>query len=282
MYELAHPRRIEKPLNFNNESGPEIITRGDVTMFFISSHAAVNVVHKEKERIFPPLRLCDNLLCEGTPASLKGMFNHGTHAYEKYIVSTFQTKLARPSHIYALEEGCNIFDVTNRYGLDRNEMGAFILLSQYVAPIIKAQDASSLTKAVDEGIKRLLIQDDVSSLDVQKIRKRLFNLNSNKRQLPPDFNDEELASIVQASAHMAIVYMGFLREYEYIGPNIKRYMADLPGKKGIMIGRAHLEAVEKAVENEDFIQPDRWIDFIERIEPMRKNMIVMTRALMTL
>ena len=91
-----------------------------------------------------------------------------------------------------------------------------------------------------------------------------------------------MLDILRLTAAIAICYRGFLSEYEYLGPNIKRLMTELPGRKGIVVGKAHLEAVEKALENEEFVQPERWEDFIEKFDPVRKGAIQITRQLMSI
>ncbi|OGK62059.1 hypothetical protein A2334_04295 [Candidatus Roizmanbacteria bacterium RIFOXYB2_FULL_38_10] len=280
MFELAVPRRIELPRKIALRVEPDIYSRGSVNIFALN-HTATQVSPEMRMKIFPVLRTCDNLLCEGTSTSLRKMYDFDQFAYERYIVSTFKKKHKTPIH--PLEEGCNIFEMTDKYGLDKNEMGTYLLLSQYAEPIINAKSTQEAFKAIDDGIQRVLsIQDNVESLDIASIKNRLRSIVINKGQLPETITDEVLLDILRLTAAIAICYRGFLSEYEYLGPNIKRLMTELPGRKGIVVGKAHLEAVEKALENEEFVQPERWEDFIEKFDPVRKGAIQITRQLMSI
>lgn len=278
MFELAAPRRLEMPQKIRGGLDVEVFPRGDICIF-ATNHTATSLSTDARSQIHSVLRTCDYLLYEGTTTAKRRLRHFSSHAGERYVMETFEH--THPHNTYPLEEECNIYEMVERFGMDRNEMGAHILLSQYVHPIIDAKDELAAEKAVDFGIKNnLSIQDDFKSLDALKIKRRLMNIYRNKHILPSELTDKLIEDILRATSAFAITFRGFLSEYEYIGPNIKILMQELSGRKGIVIGKMHLEAVEKAVENEEFIRPPNWDTFINSLSNDRRNIVKISRGLM--
>lgn len=280
MFELASPRRLEMPKKISGGVDVEIFSRGDVSIF-TTNHTATSLPAATRTQIYSSLRTCDNLLYEGDTTSQRRMYEFPTYAGEKYVMDTFTKR--HPKNTYPLEEGCNIFEMVARNGMDKNEMGTYILMRNYIHPILAAEDVGAAESAIDFGIKNALaIQDNFASINASEVKRRLMNIFKNRYLLPTHMDNAMLAGILQAAASFAIIYRGFLSEYEYIGPNIKRLMNELPGRKAIVIGKMHLEAVEKALENEEFTKPPEWTDFIKSLDATRFQIIDITRRLMEL
>lgn len=280
MFELATPRRLEMPKKISGGVDVEVFSRGDVSIF-ATNHTATFLSPTSRVQIHSSLRTCDNLLYEGDTTSQRRMYEFPSYAGEKYVMDTFTKR--HPKNTHPLEEGCNIFELVGRHGMDKNEMGTYILLKNYIHPILAAKDVNAAEKAIDFGIKNALsIQDNFESLNVSEVRRRLMNIFKNKYLLPSTIDNAMLAGILQAAASFAIIYRGFLSEYEYIGPTIKHLMKELPGRKAIVIGKMHLEAVEKALENEEFVEPPEWATFIKSLDATRFQIVEVTRKLMEL
>jgi len=234
---------------------------GDLVLIGTNHRADTKKQPRRLGRFLDEVLGSDHLIFEGDKKSIERIRESVRTNYEKMAISEFQ------GPIHSLEEGANFRELGEKYGLRKDLLGLYDILSAIPQFLGVAQSYGGFLECLSRYLD-LKKQDCPGGDGIES--------DVTLRMVPEIMNNflEHPGLIL----HVGLVYEWYLtrlRDHELLGPKTLEYSSALDGKKTEIVGADHVNYLARRLRGEDVEQPKEWGDFVKGLEPQYGNAIRM-------
>lgn len=266
----AERRREDPPVKKSKEA--VLATVGRAAIFGVHHDAKLPGGFR-LQKLKDNFKMADHLIMEGDPDTLRTRQTKNPQNYEDLAVSVFNYR-KKQTDVHCLEPDIDLRTLVEGYGLEPDVfMGALVFdetldlmngVSRGKLPTPKSRYEYALQRS--EYVKH--VRFPTSSITQSEILESIrINMTGLDREL---FNGAEVIDLFKnyKKGYSEIInYLGSVRDFELMGPEIARLAIELPGELAVVVGKFHMPAMKAALRGLPIRQPVPWDEYKEALDP---------------